>query len=104
MWEVVAKSRISGRERRVVTVRWERASELARKALDCGWKVRVKRYFTDILIADSETGDFFLVASRVDPQEAANWTHGYAKIDRLSGCTLWPHGSPMPKGWNVIRA
>ena len=101
MWEVQAVSRTTGQERRVVTTRWERASELAQRALDRNWTVKIKRYWTDVLIADP-SGDFMIVASRVDPREAARWTTGYARVDRRRGCVLWPHGRPLPDSWRVV--
>ena len=102
MWEVVAKSRLSGIERKRVTDRWERATELAFKALEHGWGVKIKKYYTDILIPDCDSGDYVCVASKVDPREASRFSLEYARHNRERGCTLWPHGRPLPKGWRVI--
>lgn len=104
MWEVQAVSRVTGQERRIVSTNWARASDLAMRALDRGWKVKIRQYFTDVLIADHLTGDFLLVATRLDPIEASRFSHAMAKDERKSGCMLWPHGSPRPKGWRVVRA
>jgi hypothetical protein len=104
VWEVQAVSRVSGQERRIVSTDWARASDLARRALDRGWRVKIRQYFTDVLIADYVTGDFLLVASRLDPLEASKFSRAMARNERESGCMLWPHGSPKPKGWRVVRA
>lgn len=102
MWEVVAQCQHTGRERKVVTVSWERAKLLTERALDMTWKVTVRQYFSDVLLADS-TGVFYQVRSRLTPREAADYSIAYAKQDRERGCLLWPHGRPIPEGWRVVR-
>jgi hypothetical protein len=87
-----------------VTDQWSRATELANRALDRGWKVKINRYYTDILIPDVESGDYVCVAVKVDPKEASKFSLEYAEHNRQRGCLLWPHGSPVPKTWNVIDA
>lgn len=104
MWEVVARSKLSGKERKRVTTQWDRASELARKALDHGWKVKIMKYYTSILIPDVESGDYVCVAMKVDPKEASRFSLEYAQHNRERGCILWPHGSALPTSWNVIYA
>lgn len=104
MWEVIAKSRVSGRERKRITDNWDRAMELVGKALDHGWRVRLNKYYTDVLIPDVESGDYVCVAVKMDPREASRFSFEYAKHNRERGCTLWPHGRPLPKGWRVIAA
>ena len=80
MWEVVAKSRLSGIERKRVTDRWERATELAFKALEHGWRVKIKKYYTDILIPDCDSGDYVCVASKVDPREASRFSSDFPQF------------------------
>lgn len=101
MWEVQAVSRVTGRERRIVSSDWVRASDLAKRALDRGWKVKIRQYFTDVLIADS-SGDFLVVAKRLEPREAATFSINYAGEDRRRGCVLWPHGKPLPSSWRIV--
>jgi hypothetical protein len=101
VWEVRAVSRVTGRERRIVSTDWARASDLAKRALDRGWKVRIRQYFTDVLIADSN-GDFLVAAKRLDPRDAARFSVDYAREDRGRGCVLWPHGKPLPNRWKIV--
>lgn len=102
VWEVSAVSRVTGQERRIVSTDWARASELARRALDRGWRVKIRQYFTDVLIADS-SGDFLVAAKRLDPRDAARFSVDYAKEDRRRGCVLWPHGKPLPNNWKIVN-
>lgn len=102
MWEVVAKNKATGFERRVVARTWARTQDVVQKSLDEGLKVTVKQYFSDVLVADPCTGDFIVVAKRISPRRAAMLSEEYAAIDREAGCVLWPHGSPLPKGWSIV--
>ena len=101
MWEVQAVFRVTGQERRIVSTDWARASDLARRALDRGWKVKIRQYFTDVLIVDLN-GDFLVAAKRLDPRDAARFSVDYAKEDRRRGCVLWPHGKPLPNNWKIV--
>lgn len=104
MWEVVLKSKESGFTRKIVTGKWSRARDIARDAAGRGMRASFRRYFTDVLIADRKTGNFILVAKRMDPLQASRLSYDYAKVDRDAGITLWPHGSPTPKSWTVVIA
>ena len=104
MWEIVIKSKETGDVKKIVTNRWARARDIARESAGKGLRASLRRYFTDVLIADHITGDYLLVATRLDPREASRFSYDYAKVERESGCTLWPHGSPTPVGWRVVRA
>lgn len=99
MWQVIATD--GTRERQVVTSRWKRANHLARKALDMGWKVKIKAYYADLLIAEPN-GSFLMIARKVKPQEAARISVLWFREDDSSGCVVWPHGRPMPGNWNII--
>lgn len=99
MWEVIARS--GDRERRVITCHWDRASGLAKKALDCGWKVRVKTYFADVLVGNCD-GDFVVVRRRVKTKEAFAFHRHWFKNERDACCILWPHGLPIPSRWRVV--
>jgi hypothetical protein len=101
VWEVQAVFRVTGQERRIVSTDWARASDLARRALDRGWKVKIRQYFTDVLIVDLN-GDFLVAAKRLDPRDAARFSVDYAKEDRRRGCVLWPHGKPLPNNWKIV--
>lgn len=104
MWEIVIKSKATGTTKRVVTSNWGRARDIAMAAASKGLQVSLMRFYTDVLIADHETGDFLIVATRLDPMEASRFSHAMAKDERESGCMLWPHGSPKPLSWRVVRA
>jgi len=99
MWEVTATN--GTKERRAITSRWNRANQLAKKALDMGWKVRIKSYYADVLIAEPD-GNFVIIARKIRPQEAAKFSVLWFKKDDRSGCVVWPHGLPTPPGWNII--
>lgn len=99
MWMVIAKR--ENCEKRVITMKWNRANDLARRALGQGWKVRVKTYFADVLVAN-EDGDFVVVATKVRPHEAAKFSREWLLRELRSGCVMWPHGIPLPKHWTVI--
>jgi hypothetical protein len=101
MWEIVIRSN-DRKSKKIVTGRWSLARDIIRTASDNGYQASLKRYFADVLVADETTGDFVVVATRIDPKQAAKLSYEYAKIDRTSGCTLWPHGVPFPPSWNVI--
>ena len=104
MWEIVIKSKETGISKRIVTSNWGRARDIAKSAASKGLRASLRRFYTDVLIADHATGDFLIVATRMDPKEASRFSHALAKDDRESGCMLWPHGSPKPLGWRVVRA
>lgn len=104
MWEIVIRSRSSGATKKIVTGKWSRAQHITREAAARGYRASFRRYFTDVLIADQVTGDYVVVATRMDPRRASRMSYDYAKIDRTSGCTLWPHGTPTPLGWRIVRA
>lgn len=99
MWEVIAER--GETERRIVSCKWARAKQHAKRALDRGWKVRIRTYYADVLIAEPN-GDFLIIARKVKPQEAARFSILWFKRDDKSGCVMWPHGRPMPEGWNVV--
>jgi hypothetical protein len=101
MWQVIATD--GTRERHVVTSRWRRANHLARKALDLGWRVRIKTVLADVLIANAD-GDFTIIATKIKAKDAARFTLAWLKESSVPspGCVLWPHGRPMPHGWKVI--
>lgn len=103
MWEIVIRSKEPGFCRKIVTGQWSRARDIAREAAGRGMRASFKRYYTDVLIADQATGDFILVAKRMDPRQASRLSYDYAKIDRDAGMTLWPSGSPTPRGWKIVR-
>ena len=102
MWEVIGKEKGTGIETRTVARTWQRTMELVQQSLKEGLKVKVKQYFTDVLIADPGTGDFLVIGEKLTPRHAAILSEEYAAIDREAGCVLWPHGSPLPKGWSVV--
>ena len=104
MWEIVIRSKATGVVKKIVTGKWSRAREIARDAAGKGFLASFRRYYTDVLISDHVIGDFIVVATRMDPRQASRLSYDYAKVDRDGGCTLWPHGSPTPLGWRVIRA
>lgn len=99
MWMVVAKR--GDTEKKVITMKWTRANDLARRALGQGWKVRVKTYFADVLVAN-EDGDFVVVERRVRPQDAFMFHQRWFKSERDSACVLWPHGLPIPAKWRIL--
>lgn len=102
MWEVIATN--GRRERYAVTSKWRRANDLARRALDMGWRVKIKTIFADIVVTNTD-GEFLIVATRIKVQDAAKFSAAWLKECRAhsTGCMLWPHGKPMPQGWRVIR-
>jgi hypothetical protein len=102
MWQVIATN--GTRERQVVTSRWQRANHLARKALDLGWKVRIKTVLADIIVTNTD-GDFLIIATKIRVQDAARFSVAWMKKGRpdSAGCMLWPHGRPMPDGWKVVK-
>jgi hypothetical protein len=102
MWQVIATN--GKRERHVVTSRWEKANQLARRALDLGWKVRIKTVFADIIVANTD-GDFLIVATKIRAQDAARFTLSWLREtgSPSPGCLIWPHGRPMPKEWKIIK-
>ena len=104
MWEIVIRSKISGATKKIVTGKWSRARDIAKEAAGRGYRASFRRYFTDVLIADQATGDFVVVATKMDPRQASRFSYDYAKVDRSSGCTLWPHGTPTPLSWRIIRS
>ncbi len=104
MWEIIIRSKISGTTKKIVTGKWSRARDIAKEAAGKGYLASFRRYFTDVLIADNVTGDFVVVATRMDPRQASRLSYNYAKINRERGFTLWPHGTPTPVGWRVVRA
>lgn len=99
MWEVIAKR--DEIERRIVACNWDRGKQYAKRALDRGWKVRIRVYYADVLIAEPN-GDFLIIARKVKPHEAARFSVLCFKRDDPAGCLMWPHGRPMPDGWNVV--
>jgi hypothetical protein len=98
MWQVIATD--GTRERQVLTCKWQRANNLAKKALDMGWKVRIKSYFADILIAEPD-GSFVIIARKIRLHEAAKFSILWLKQDDCSGCVVWPHGKPVPPRWST---
>ena len=102
MWQVIATN--GKRERHVVTSRWEKANQLARRALELGWKVRIKTAFADIIVANTD-GDFLIVATKIRAQDAARFSVEWiANAKSYSGgCLIWPHGKPVPPGWKFIQ-
>jgi hypothetical protein len=99
MWEVIATD--GTRERQVVTSKWKRANSLAKKALDMGWKVKIKEYYADLLIAEPD-GNFLIIARKMKPRDAARVSVLWLKKGDPAGCVLWPHGSPTPPEWKII--
>ncbi len=70
----------------------------ARKADDLyadGIPSKIEPCRTDVYIVDHVTGDFLLVASRMNPIEASRFSLDFAKSERSAGILLWPHGSPL---------
>jgi hypothetical protein len=102
MWQVIATN--GKKERHVVTSRWEKANQLAQKALELGWKVRIKTVLADVIVANTD-GDFLIVATKIRAQDAARFTLSWLKEtgSPSPGCLIWPHGRPMPKGWKIIK-
>lgn len=102
MWEVTATN--GTKERRAITSRWDRANDLAKKALSMGWKVRIKTVLADIIVTNTE-GDFLIVATKIKVQDAARFSIAWMKKVRpdSTGCMIWPHGRPMPDGWRFVR-
>ncbi len=98
MWEVTATN--GPKERRAITSRWNRANQLAKKALDMGWQVRIKSYYADVLSAEPD-GNFVMMARKIKPQDAARFCVLWIKKGDHSGCVVWPHGRPMPERWDV---
>lgn len=101
MWEVIATSK-NGRVRTKVVNHWKYGMQLAGRAMDMGWKVSIVPFYMDFLIAD-EDGEFTRVVVRLSPQNAARYAVRWARMDRESGCMLWPHGVPTPESWKVIN-
>ena len=101
MWEVVAKSRSSGTERKIITKHWYRVNELTQLAMDKNWQVRVRQYFTDVLVADGVTGEFAVIAVKLTVKKAAAVSVEVNRFTRKSGCLLWPHGMARPTCWIV---
>lgn len=102
MWEVTATN--GTKERKAITSRWNRADHLAKKALDMGWKVKIKTVFADVIVTNTN-GDFLIVATRIKAQDAARFSLSWLRESNSSspGCLLWPHGRPMPKRWRIIE-
>ena len=93
----------AGRKIQKVVLQWSRARELARSAAGKGFRVSMKRYFTDVFVVDPESGDFLLIGRKMGVVDASRFTVAWARNDRESGCLLWPHESPTPVGWRVVR-
>jgi hypothetical protein len=101
MWEVIATSK-SGKVRTKVVNHWKHGMRLAGRAMDMGWRVTIVPVYVDLLIADEE-GEFTRVIARVSPHNAARNAVRWARIDRESGCLIWPHGLPTPRDWRVVE-
>lgn len=74
-----------------------RAARKADSLFASGIPCKIEPCRTDVYIVDQNTGGLLLVASRLNPIEASQFSCDYAKIDRDRGCMLWPHGSPLPE-------
>lgn len=103
MWEVKIRDKQSSKCKKIIAKHWDIAREIAKEAASKGYHASFKRYYTNVLIADCDTGEFLLVATRLTPIEASRFSLNYAKLDRRRGCVLWPHESPTPEGWRVVR-
>ena len=103
MWQVIATD--GTRERQVVTSRWTRANHLARKALDMGWKVKIKTVFADVIVTNID-GDFLIIAKKIRVRDATSFTSSWMKncYPHPTGCMLWPHGASLPKRWKVLTS
>jgi hypothetical protein len=101
MWQVIATD--GSRERQVVTSRWKRANHLARKALDMGWKVKIRTVLADIIVTNNE-GEFLVIAKKIRLQDASKFSMEWIRNlkPNAAGCVLWPHGKPIPKIWKMI--
>lgn len=88
--------------KQIVTRRWTRANDLARRAHGQGWKVRVETFFTDVLVTNKE-GEFIVVKRRVVYHVAESFQRSWAVMQRDSVCVLWPSEMPLPSSWTVIE-
>jgi hypothetical protein len=103
MWEVIA-TKNGRRERCAVASKWSKAKDLARRALDMGWQVKIKTIFADIVVTNTN-GEFLVVATKIRVQDATRFSAAWLRECRAhsTGCMLWPHGKPMPQAWSVIK-
>lgn len=100
MWCVEAVNLDTKKIRKKVVSEWKTAMQLARRAMDLNWKVKITPYYTDVLISTID-GELYVAALRVTPRAAAKISIIWAKKDNRSGCVLWPHGRELPEGWKI---
>jgi len=89
MSEVIAER--GETERRIVSCEWYRAKQHAKRALDRGWKVRIRTFYADVLVAQPN-GDFLIIARKASPRDAAKFSILWSKRDERARCAMWPHG------------
>lgn len=87
---------------KVITRSVSRVKALVSRAIKYGGDARVKQYFADVLVCNSD-GVFVLVQKRVAYKDAEEFQRRWNLSERDSSCLLWPSEMPLPSSWTFIE-